>query len=145
MKIMVTSFKRSHAGTATLSAPNPGPAGHHRLTLPSETPGHSWASLGPSLVGPRLSPGSHCSFLLVLLSTGFVCALQESISQSYLSSGSSVVGLMVTPSKRAYAIPTPRAPVPAPDHCRPAPPQETLTVLSQSLWGPWVLVCTRFV
>ena len=28
MKIMVTSFKRSHVGTATLSAPNPA-AGHH--------------------------------------------------------------------------------------------------------------------
>ena len=29
MKIMVTSFKRSHAFTATLSAPNPA-AGHHQ-------------------------------------------------------------------------------------------------------------------
>ena len=28
MKIMATSFKRSHAGTTTLSAPNPA-AGHH--------------------------------------------------------------------------------------------------------------------
>ena len=28
MKIMVTSFNRYHAGTATLSAPNPA-AGHH--------------------------------------------------------------------------------------------------------------------
>ena len=35
---------------------------------------------------------------------------------------------MVTSSKRAYAIPrsgTPRASVPAADHCPPAPPQET--------------------
>ena len=36
---------------------------------------------------------------------GSVCALQESISQSCVSSGSSVVGLMATSSKRAYATP----------------------------------------
>ena len=77
-----------------------------------------------------LSPGSWC--------TRFCGALQECISQSYVSSDSSTVGLMATSSKRSYAIPTPRAPVPAADHCRPAPPQETLTVLSRSLWGPWV-------
>ena len=39
-----------------------------------ETPGHSWASLGPSLVGSLLlSPGFWCT-------QSFVCALQESIS-----------------------------------------------------------------
>ena len=37
MKIMATSFKRSHAGTATLSAPDPA-AGHHRPTLLPGTP-----------------------------------------------------------------------------------------------------------
>ena len=61
MKIMVTSFKRSHAHTATFSAPNPA-AGHHRPTPPLETPGHSRASLGQSLVGSLLlSPGSWCT------------------------------------------------------------------------------------
>ena len=45
MKIMVTSFKRSHACTATLSAPNP-EAGHHKPMPLLETPGHSQASLG---------------------------------------------------------------------------------------------------
>ena len=58
-----------------------------------------------------------------------------------------MVGLMATSSKRANAIPrsaAPRAPVPEADHRRPVPPQERLTVLSQSLWGPWVLVHTRF-
>ena len=44
MKIMVTSFKVSHACIATLSAPNPA-AGHHPPTPPLETPGHSQASL----------------------------------------------------------------------------------------------------
>ena len=56
-----TSFKRSHACTAALSAPNPG-VGHHRSTPPPETPGHSQASLGQSLVGSLLlSPGSWCT------------------------------------------------------------------------------------
>ena len=40
MEIMLTAFKRSYAGTATLSAPDPA-AGHHQLTPPPETPGHS--------------------------------------------------------------------------------------------------------
>ena len=98
----------------------------------------SWTPTGKSPVWSLfLSPGSWC--------TRFCGALQECISQSYVSSGSSMVGLMATSSKRSYAIPTPRAPVPAADHCRPAPPQETLTVLSRSLWGPWVLVHARFV
>ena len=51
-------------------------------------------------------------------------------------------------SKRANAIPmfpAPRAPVPVAVHCWHIPPQEMLTVLSQSLCGPWVLVCTMFV
>ena len=58
MKIMATSFKRSHAYTATLSAPNPA-AGHHRPMPLPETPGCSQANLGQSLVGSLLlSPGS---------------------------------------------------------------------------------------
>ena len=70
MKIMATSFKRSHVCTAVLSGPNPA-AGHHQPMPLLETPGHSWASLGQSLVGPLLlSPGSWCAQALV-------CALQE--------------------------------------------------------------------
>ena len=73
MKIMATSFKRSHARTAALSASNPA-SGHHQPTPPLETPGHSWACLGQFLVGSLLlSPGSWCT-------QGFVCALQESVS-----------------------------------------------------------------
>ena len=72
MKIMATSFKRSHAGTATLSAPNHA-ASHRQPTPLLETPGHSQASLGQSLVGSLfLSPGS-CT-------QGSVCALQVSVS-----------------------------------------------------------------
>ena len=73
MKIMMTSFKRSHAGTATLSAPSLA-ADHCWPTPPPETSGHSRASLGQSLVGSLLlSPGSWCA-------QGFVCALPESVS-----------------------------------------------------------------
>ena len=72
MKIMATSFKRSHAHTAALSAPSPA-AGHCQPVPLPETPGHSWASLGQSLVGSLLlSPGSWCA-------QGFVCAIQESV------------------------------------------------------------------
>ena len=53
MKIMVTFFKRSHACTATLSAPNSA-AGHHQLTPPLEISEHSQACLGQSLVGSLL-------------------------------------------------------------------------------------------
>ena len=74
MKIMATSFKRSHASTAALSASNP-EAGYHQPTPLLATPGHSQASLGQSLVGSLLlSPRSWCT-------QGSVCALQESISQ----------------------------------------------------------------
>ena len=73
MKIMTTSFKRSPACTATLSAPDSA-GGHCQPTPLLETPGHSQASLGQSLVGSLLlSPGSCCA-------QGFVCALQESVS-----------------------------------------------------------------
>ena len=72
MKIMVTCFKRPHAHTAALSAPNSA-AGHHQPIPLLETPGHSWASLGQSLVESLLLfPGSWCT-------QGSVCALEESV------------------------------------------------------------------
>ena len=69
-----------------------------------------WALVGSlSLVGSLLlSPGSWC--------TRCCCALQETIFQSCIISGSSMVGLMATSSKRAYAILTPRAPAPVAAH-----------------------------
>ena len=73
MKIMATSSKMFHACTAALSDLNP-VTGHCLPTPPPETPGHSWVSLGQSLVGLLLlSPGSWCT-------QDFVCALQESVS-----------------------------------------------------------------
>ena len=83
---------------ATLSAPSSA-AGHLRPTPPPQTPAHSQASLGQSPVGSLLlSPGSWCS-------QAFVCAIQEAVSLSCVSSGGSVVGLMATSSKRAMPHP----------------------------------------
>ena len=108
MKIMATSLKRSHACTATLSAPSPA-AGHRGPRPLLETPGHPQESLGQSPVGSLLlSPGSWYT-------QGSACALQVSISQSWVRPGSSAVGLTMTSSRRAYAIPRSaalRAPAP---------------------------------
>ena len=71
--------------------------------------------------------------------TRFFCVSVPSkslFSQSCVSSGYSMVELMVTSSKRAYAIPksaTPRAPAPAAGHCLLVPPQETLKYSSGSV------------
>ena len=66
LRIMVTSFKRSHASTVALSAPNP-EAGHNQPMPLTETSGHSWASPGQSLVGSLLI------FPWVLAHTRFFC------------------------------------------------------------------------
>ena len=73
MKIMATTFKRSHVLTAAFSAPNPA-ADSCQPMPPQETPGHSRASLGQSLVGSLLLyPESWCA-------QDSVCALQDSVS-----------------------------------------------------------------
>ena len=140
MKIMATSFTRPHADTATLSAPKPA-AGHHRPTPPLRLPGRSRASLGQPFVGSLLlSPG-------FWYAQGSVCALQESISPVLCEFGGSVVGLMVTSCKRAYAIP--RGMYPEPMKQPTADPCflriHSNTVLSQFLWRLCVLVHTRYV
>ena len=82
-----------------------------------------------------LSPGSWCI-------QGIVCALQESISQSCVSSDSSMVELMVMPypsllhPELLFLWQSTTDPY---IHRR-----CSNTVLSQSLWGSWVLACTRF-
>ena len=118
---------------------SPRPQLYSRLTLSHtfarDSRTHTRKSPMQSLL---LSPGSWC--------TSFWCALHESISQSYISSGFSIVGLMVTSFKRTYAILTPKVPDYVPDHCQSVPPPEMPnTVLSQSLWDLWVLVWKRFV
>ena len=109
VRIMATSFSRSCTHCCT-QCPRP----CSRPPPTHASPGDSRASLGQSLVGSRLlSPGSWCT-------QGSVCALPEPVSQSWVSSDGSVVRLMATTSKRAYAIPrsaAPRAPAPVAGHC----------------------------
>ena len=107
------------------SAPSPA-AGHRQPTPPPETPRHSQTSLGSLLWG-------HCSFLL---GPGVHKLWFVPSKRPVLSSGGSMVGLMVTSSKRAYAIPrstAPRAPTSAAGHFLPIPPQETLRHSSVSV------------
>ena len=81
----------------------------HRRLL--DTPGQVWVSL---LWG-------HCSFLLGPGAHKVLLVPSKSLfPQPCVSSDSSMVGLMVTSSKRAYAIPrsaAPRALVPVAVHC----------------------------
>ena len=122
MKIMVISFKKPHACTAAFSVPDPkqataDPCLHCRLL---DTHRQVWVSLLWGYCSFLLGPGAH-EVLFVPSKSLF--------PQSCVSSGGSMVGLMVTSSKRAYAIPrsaVPRAPAPAAVHCLPVPPQETL-------------------
>ena len=95
MKIMAISFKRAHERMAALSGPDPAPS----HCQPTETPGHSWQVWFSLLWG-------HCSFLLGPGAHKLLFVPSKSLfPQSCVSSGSSVVELMVTSSKRAYAIP----------------------------------------
>ena len=92
----------------------------------------------------------HCSFLLGLGVQKFLFVPSKSLfPPSCLSSGGSMVGLMVTSSKRAYVNPSLLHPEPLPLWQSTADPylhrRRSNAVLSQSLWGPWVLVHTRFV
>ena len=113
MKIMGTSFKRSHAHNAALSAPDPAaatvdPCLRWRLL---DTPRQVWLSL---LRG-------HCFFLLGPGAYKVLFVPSKSLfPQTFVSSGGSMVGLMATSSKRVYAIPrsaAPRTPAPAAGHC----------------------------
>ena len=116
-----------------LSAPDPA-AGHHRPTPPPATPGHSRASLGQSLVGSLLlSPGSWST-------QNSVCFLQESISQSCVSSGSWVNGDLLQESLCHTQVCCTGAAAPAAVHCRPVPPKKTLRHSSGSVSVVWVCV-----
>ena len=89
-------------------------AGHHQPRPLLETPRHSQASLGQSLVGSLLlSPGSWCTQVSVR-------ALQESVSSVLCKFWGSMLGLMATSSSGAYVIPrstAARAPGPVAGHC----------------------------
>ena len=112
MKIMMTSVKRSHACTSALSTPTLQQATiDPRLCWrPLDTHGELWVSLS----------WGHCSFILGPDAYKVLFVPSQSLfPQSGVSSLGSVVGLMATSSKRAYAVPrstAPRAPAPAAGH-----------------------------
>ena len=81
-----------------------------------------------------VSCGVTAPFSLVLVHKVLFVPSKSLFPQSCVSSGSSMVGLMATSSKRAYAIPRSAAPrVPAAGHCGSIPPQETLRHSSGSV------------
>ena len=138
MKIMMTFLKRSQTCTAKQSVPPT----VQQATRTHASARDSWTPTGKSGQSPvgslLFSPGSWY--------TGFCCALQESIFQSCVSSGSSLVGLMATSSKRVYVIPksaVPRAPVPGRPLTTLTPTGDAQTQFCLSLSGvpgPW---CTQ--
>ena len=97
-----------------------------------------------------VSCGVTAPFSWILMHARFCfCPPRVCFPRLCVSSGSSMMGLMVTSSKRAYAIPKSAAPSALSPRQSTADPylhrRYSNTVLSQSLWGPWVLVWTRFV
>ena len=146
VEVLKVCIKRSHAHTVILSAPA---AGHSQPMPLLETPRHSWASLCQSLGGGGgggrsllLSLGSWCT-------QGSVCALQESVSpvlckfwRLYDGVNGDLLqeGLCHT---QVYCTQSPHScSSPLLTHTSSG---DTQTVLSQSLWGVWVLVHTRYV
>ena len=117
----------------------------HQPTPLLETPGYLQASLGQSLVGSLLlSPGSWCTrfclypprvYFPVLCKFWQFCGgvngslLQEGLCHTH-------VPCLLHPELLSLWQST------ADPYCH---RRHSSTVLSQSLWGPWVLVSTRFV
>ena len=142
MKIMLPSFKRSHAGTAALSSHDPAAGPSRPMSLP-ETPGHSQASLDQSLVGPLLlSPG-------FWYAQGFICAL-ESVSPvlcKFWRLCGGVNGGLLSP-RGLMSYPGLLHPEPLTlQHFAPhlyLHRRHSNAVSAQSLLGIWVLVHTSF-
>ena len=113
MKIMVTSLKGPvnallHSVSPTLKQAAANPYLCQRLL---DTHGQVWVSLLWGHWSFLLGPGAQKIFFV---------SSKSLFPQSCVSSVSSMVGLMVTSSKGAYAIPrsaAPRAPAPAAVHC----------------------------
>ena len=141
MKIMATSFKRSHAHTTALSAwtLQQATTDPHLCQRFLDAHGQVWVCL---LWG-------HCSFLLGPGAHKILFVPSKSLfPQSCLSSGSSMVGLMVTPPRRLMPYPGLLQPEPRPLRQATADPylhrRHSGIVLAQSLWGLWFLVCIGF-
>ena len=124
---MATSFK------------NPVYALPHSVPRPCSRPQLHlcWRLLDTTSKSGSVSCGGHCSFPLGPGAHKVLFVPSKSLFfKSCVSSGSSMVGLMATFPKRAYAIPrftASRASATAAGHCLPTPPQETLKHSSGSV------------
>ena len=110
----------------------PGTHCHTQCPQPCRRPPLTHSSAGDSwtftVSSGSVSCGVTAPFSWVLVVQGLFVPSKSLFPQSCVSSCGSMVGLMVTSSKRAYAIAmsaAPRAPAPAAVHCWPLPPQET--------------------
>ena len=143
MNTMSTSFKRSCAHSATLSAPNL--AAVHRC--PHTSAGTSWTLTGKSGSFPC---GVTAPFSWVLVHTGLACALQESVSPvlcKFWWLCGRVNGQFLQEGLWNTRSAAPRARSHVAGHWQPVTPQETLkhskASLVQFLWG--LQVHTSFV
>ena len=92
----------------------------------------------------------HCSFLLGLGAHKVLFVPSQSLfPPSCVSSGGSMVGYWWPPARGLMSYPGLLHPEPLPLKQATADPdllrRHPNTVLSQSLWGLWVLLCTRYV
>ena len=137
--IMVTSFKKSHVCTAAHAQC---PWLWRRPPPTHASVGDSWTIMGKS--GP-VSGGITAPFSWVLVHTVLFLPSKSLFPQSCVSSGSPMVGLMVTPPRGLMLYPGLLLPEPlalwqaTADPCLHRRPSNT--VLAQSLWD--LLVCTR--
>ena len=138
MKIMATSFKRSHA---LLHSVPPASGKCQPRPLP-ETPRHSWASLGQSFVGSLLLPPGFWFCLWpprvyfpVLCEFWQLCG---GINGDLLQEGLCHTQVCCTQSLCPCSSPLLT-------HISIGDIQTLKGSLAQSLWGLWVLVHTRFV
>ena len=107
------------------------------------SPRDSWILMGKSVL---VSCGVTALFPWVLVHTVLFLPSKSLYLQSCVSSGGSMVALMVTSSKRAYAISrsaVPRALAPVIGHCWTVPLQETLKHSSGSVCGVTGSWCTQ--
>ena len=105
---------------------------HTQCLWPCSRPPPTHASTSWTLTGKSgsVSFGGHYSFLLGLgVHKVWFVPSKHLFPQSFVSSGNSMVGLVATSSKRAYAISrsvAPSAPAPVAGHCWPISLEETL-------------------
>ena len=140
MKTVAASFKRPLALTAQW------PQACIRPPPTHASAGDSWTLLGKS---GSVSCGVAAPFSWVLVHTRSACACQESVSQSWVSSGSAggVNGDLLQEGLCHTQVRCTQSPCPcsSPLLTRTSAGDTQTQLWLQSQWGLWVLVLTRFV